>query len=212
MPLTCYDSGVTHGYDSPSLDAAGSAPSARPLQTIFLDRDGVINRKLPEGEYVSSWDRFTLLPGVADAIARLNRAGLRVLVVTNQRGVALGKYTSATVEAIHANLQQALAKSGAHIDAFYVCPHDKNQCDCRKPLPGMFHQAQADFPGIEPATSLILGDSLSDIHFGANLGLRTIFLAGDPEHRKPGAERAIELAGFCAHSLREAVDHLLPPG
>jgi len=179
------------------------------IKTVFLDRDGVINQKLPEGEYVSSWDRFTLLPGVPEAIAKLNQAGLRVLVVTNQRGIALGKYTAEAVQEIHQNLQQSLAPFHAKVDGFYFCPHDKKQCDCRKPLPGLFHQAQADFPEITPESSLIIGDSLSDIEFGANLGLKTIFIAGDPAHRKPGAEKAITLAQQTVENLPKAVDLVL---
>ena len=215
--LSCYDNGVTTSYDSPIPDAAsnvlrsdaGKTLTSRMLKTVFLDRDGVINQKLPEGEYVSDWDCFTLLPGTAEAIARLNAAGLRVIVVTNQRGIALGKYTAETVDHIHLNLQAALEKKSAHVDAFYFCPHDKKECDCRKPLPGMFHKAQADFPEIESESSAIVGDSLSDIQFGANLNLRTIFIEGDPEHRKAGAEKAIDLAYASVVSLTDAVDLLL---
>jgi D-glycero-D-manno-heptose 1,7-bisphosphate phosphatase len=182
------------------------------LKTVFLDRDGVINRKMPEGQYVTGWQHFDLLPGVPEAIAKLNQAGLRVLVVTNQRGVALGLYSVTDVADIHHQLQQQLAESHAHIDGFYFCPHDKRQCDCRKPLPGLFHQAQAAFPDVEPASSLIIGDSLSDIEFGRNLSLQTIFIQGDPEHQKPGASRASELADLCFNSLPEAVNHLIAQG
>jgi D-glycero-D-manno-heptose 1,7-bisphosphate phosphatase len=187
-----------------------STPPENPLslKTVFLDRDGVINRKMPEGQYVTGWQHFELLPGVPEAIARLNRAGLRVLVVTNQRGIALGLYTAQDVQHIHTQLQEELATHGAWIDAFYFCPHDKRACNCRKPLPGLFEQAQADFPEIAPATSLIIGDSLSDIEFGRNLGMRTVFIEGAPEHRKAGAERAAELADFVAGSLPKAVPHV----
>ena len=179
------------------------------LRTIFLDRDGVLNRKLPEGQYVTSWRHFELLPGVPDAIARLNQAGLRVLVVTNQRGIALGLYTAADVDAIHTQLQAVLAKSGAHIDGFYFCPHDKYQCNCRKPLPGLFERAKAQFPDIEPATSLIIGDSLSDVEFGRNLSLTTVFIQGDPDHQKPGASEASALADLLFPSLPDAVNYLV---
>jgi D-glycero-D-manno-heptose 1,7-bisphosphate phosphatase len=188
-----------------------SIPPKNPLdlRTVFLDRDGVINRKMPEGEYVTAWQQFHLLSGVPQAIARLNQAGQRVLVVTNQRGIALGLYTAADVDHIHAQFQQQLATQGAHIDGFYFCPHDKRQCTCRKPLPGLFEQAQSDFPGITPETSLIIGDSLSDIEFGHNLGMRTIFIEGDIEHQKPGAQKAANLAGSKASSLPEAIENLL---
>ena len=134
---TCYDSDVSSHSGIPAKNYAAIAnPNGQrtPLKTVFLDRDGIINRKLPEGEYASSWERFTLLPGVFEAIARLNRAGLRVVVVTNQRGIALGKYTVSDVESIHRKLQLTLAPSGAHIDGFYFCPHDKAECNCRKPI------------------------------------------------------------------------------
>jgi D-glycero-D-manno-heptose 1,7-bisphosphate phosphatase len=179
------------------------------LVTIFLDRDGVVNRKLPEGSYVTRWEEFDLLPGVADAIARLNRAGLRVLVVSNQRGAALGLYTPADVVAIHAQLQQELARHGAHIDAFYFCPHDKNVCDCRKPQPGMFLQAQRDFPAIDAATSVMIGDSSVDVEFGHRLGMRTLFIDGDPAQQKTGTREAGAAATARFPSLAAAVDALL---
>ena len=179
------------------------------VRTVFLDRDGVINRKLPEGQYVTAWQHFELLPGVPEAIARLNQAGLRVIVVTNQRGIALGLYSPSDVDHIHIQLNERLAQSAAHIDGFYFCPHDKRECNCRKPLPGLFEQAQKDFPDIQPETSLIIGDSLSDIEFGKNLGLKTIFIEGHSEHQKPGGQKAKELAEEHFPSLPEAVDVLL---
>lgn len=165
---------------------------------------------MPEGSYVRSWSEFRMLPDVPGAIARLNRAGVRVIVVSNQRGIALGLYSSADVEAVHTGLQTLLKTSGAHIDAFYFCPHDKNACHCRKPLPGMFEQARRDFPEIAAATGLMVGDSLSDIEFGKRLGLRTVFIEGHPESRKTGAEKAAALADLRFRSLAEAVTALLP--
>lgn len=178
------------------------------LRTVFLDRDGVVNEKAPEGRYITSWTEFHLLPGVDEAIARLNRAGLRVIVVSNQRGVALGLYSVADVEAIHAELQKTLQAQGARVDAFYFCPHDRNQCDCRKPLPGMFEQARRAFPNIAAATSVMIGDSLSDIEFGRRLGMRTVFLDGSRERQKAGAEKAAELADARFGSLAEAAKSL----
>ncbi len=178
-------------------------------RTVFLDRDGVINRKLPEGQYVSSWQHFELLPGVPEAIAKLNQAGLRVVVVTNQRGIALGLYAPSDVDHIHIQLNERLAQSGAHIDGFYFCPHDKHQCNCRKPLPGLFEQAQKDFPEIKPETSLIIGDSLSDIEFGRNVGMKTIFIEAHSEHQKPGGDKARNIADETFSSLPETVNHLL---
>ncbi len=175
------------------------------VRTVFLDRDGVINRKAPEGEYVSRWDQFHPLPGIAEAIAELNRSGRLVFVVTNQRGVALGLYTEDDVRAVHTQLQQWLVERGARVDGFYYCPHDKHACSCRKPLPGLFEQAFAAHPGLTAETSLMIGDSLSDIEAGKALRMPTIFIAGDPAHQKAGADRAAASADYTAASLAEAV-------
>jgi D-glycero-D-manno-heptose 1,7-bisphosphate phosphatase len=182
---------------------------ARTVRTVFLDRDGVLNEKLPEGRYVSSGSDFRLLPGVPEAIASLNRAGLRVIVVSNQRGIALGLYSAADVERIHAGFQGLLKAAGAHVDGLYFCPHDKGQCQCRKPLPGLFEQAAADFPEIDSETSLMIGDSLSDIEFGRGLGMGTILIDGALENRKPGTQLASELADLRFSSLKEAAQALL---
>jgi len=185
----------------------------RQLRTVFLDRDGVLNQKLPEGRYVASPSEFLPLPGVHQAIARLNRAGLRVIVVSNQRGIALGLYTASGVEAIHASFQSELAAHGAHVDAFFFCPHDKNECTCRKPLPGLFYQARARFPDIVGKSSVMIGDSWSDIEFGRRLGLLTVFIDGDRALQKPRVDAAREIADHRVGSLAEAADAILatPP-
>jgi D-glycero-D-manno-heptose 1,7-bisphosphate phosphatase len=174
----------------------------RPLHTVF-------NRKMPEGRYITSVSEFQPLPGVHQAIAKLNRAGLRVIVVSNQRGIALGLYTAADVLNIHAAFQQELNSLGANVDAFYFCPHDKAHCNCRKPLPGLFQQAHADFPDIAGESSAIVGDSWSDIEFGRRLGMLTIFIESNSENRKPGAESACESADLSFPALSEAADALI---
>jgi len=181
----------------------------RALSTIFLDRDGVLNEKMPEGTYVRSAADFHPLPGAAEAISKLNRAGVRVVVVSNQRGIARGLYTATDVNAIHTAFQKYLEGFGARVDGFYFCPHDKEQCNCRKPLPGLFEQALAEFPQITAAASAMLGDSLSDIEFGRRLGMLTVFIAGEAEHRSPSAEDARALADLRFPSLAEAVEALL---
>jgi D-glycero-D-manno-heptose 1,7-bisphosphate phosphatase len=181
----------------------------RDIRTVFLDRDGVLNEKMPEGDYVTRWEEFRVLPGVPEALRRLNEAGLRVIVVSNQRGIARGRYTAADADAIHAAFQRLLNAAGARIDAFFVCPHDKGQCHCRKPLPGLFEQAAARFPEISAASSAMIGDSLSDIEFGRRLGMATIFIEGDPARRGPHAGEAAKLADLRVASLPESVDALL---
>ena len=181
----------------------------RLVQTVFLDRDGVVNEKMPEGSYVTRSSEFQVLPGAVEAIGLLNSAGIRVIVVSNQRGIALGLYTAEDVRDIHAGFQKQLEAHGAHVDAFYFCPHDKNQCNCRKPLPGMFEQAVAEFPAMTAASSAMIGDTKSDMEFGRRLRMVTVFIDGDPERQKPGAEKARELADLGYSSLYEAVIDLL---
>jgi len=185
-------------------------PAFQNVRYVFLDRDGVICRKPPEGEYISQWESFHLLPGAVTAIACLNRCGRRVIVVTNQRGVALGRYTCAEVEELHFRLQQHLAMHGARIDAFYYCPHaDGDKCDCRKPKPGLFQQAFRDFHDAFPENSLMIGDTMSDIEGARNLGIASIFVRGEPKTQKPGTEKAILLADRVCESLLHAVNEYL---
>ncbi len=195
-----YDSGVTAGH--------ASAPWSH-VKTVFLDRDGVLNKKAPEGEYVAQWEHFEILDGVVEALGRLRRAGLRTIVVTNQRGVALGRYSAAEVATIHAKFQEVLAAAGAQLDAVYVCPHDHGECNCRKPLPGLFAQAAADDPSICAAESVMVGDSLVDMEFGRRLGMRTILIEAGAEERAGGEKQARQMADLRCSSLQEAVDEIL---
>ena len=198
--LGCYHNGVADSADS---------PLTRKVRTVFLDRDGVLNQKMPEGQWVTRWADFHVLPGVPETIAKLNQAGLRVVVVSNQRGIALGRFSSADVEAIHTAFQKLLKTHGAHVDAFYFCPHDRLECNCRKPLPGMFEQARGEFPEISATTSAMVGDSLPDVEFGRRLGMLTVFIDGAQEHQKPGAQKASEIADLRFNSLEDAVTTIL---
>lgn len=178
---------------------------------VFLDREGILNRKPPEGAYVTRWDQFQLLPGVERAIARLNRSGRKVIVVTNQRGVALGHMTLDGLDEIHQKLRNHLAQRGARLDAIYACPHDVGQCHCRKPDVGLFERAFAEFPSARPNNSVMIGDSLADIEAGTRMGMETIFVSGDPALQKPGADRAAQLATTIAASLPDCVERYLVP-
>ncbi|MDE3201129.1 MAG: HAD family hydrolase [Acidobacteriota bacterium] len=179
------------------------------FESVFLDRDGVLNRKLPEGHYVRSREEFEVLPGVARAIARLNRARKLVVVVSNQRGISQGLFTGSDVEAIHAAFQEVLARSDAHVDGFFYCPHERNRCNCRKPLPGMFEAAVKKFPQIVPESSVMIGDSLSDIEFGRLIGMHTILIDSEWAEESPGMKGARMLADSVYTSLIEAVNSLL---
>ncbi len=180
---------------------------ATSLRTVFLDRDGILNEKMPEHQYVTRWEEFRVLPGVPEALRQLNEAGLRVVVVSNQRGIAKGLYTAADLEAMHAKFQRQLERDGARIDAFFICPHEENECNCRKPLPGLFEQAVRRFPEIAAATSVMIGDSPSDVEFGRRVGMKTILIDA-----WRGATDAVEdatRADLRFGSLAEAVDVLL---
>jgi histidinol-phosphate phosphatase family protein len=143
-------------------------------RTAFLDRDGTINVKASDHEYVTSPAEFHFLPGAEEAIRLLREAGWRVVVVTNQRGIALGRMTAEAVDRIHRVLME-LPVAGV-----YVCPHEKGTCDCRKPSTGLFLQAKRDFPEIDFARSVMIGDAPSDIAAGQALGCRTILVGAPP--------------------------------
>lgn len=143
-------------------------------RAVFLDRDGVINRKAAEGEYVTRWEDFHFLPGVAEAISLLERAGWSVIVISNQRCVAKGLLTIAELETIHRKMLEELARSGAKLDGIYYCPHDKEPpCACRKPSPGMLLTA-AEEHQIDLASSWVVGDSENDMEAGKRAGCRTV--------------------------------------
>jgi D-glycero-D-manno-heptose 1,7-bisphosphate phosphatase len=182
------------------------------VRYVFLDRDGVLNRKMPEGAYVTNWEQFAWLPGALEAIVQMHRLGWTLILVTNQRGVALGRMSLEDLDHIHQSMQADLAAHGARLDAIFYCPHDHHQCNCRKPGTGLFEQAMKAFPEIEPGNSVVIGDSMSDIQAGRTLGMRTIFIDGDRATQKPGSQQAANLAHAVAGSLQEAVTMLLTNG
>jgi D-glycero-D-manno-heptose 1,7-bisphosphate phosphatase len=187
----------------------GAATDFSNIEFVFLDRDGVINRKPAAGQFVTRWEEFELLPGVEDAIAQMNRTGRKAIVVTNQRGVALGLYSWQDLAEIHEQLQHKLAARGAHLDAIYVCPHDDGQCDCRKPLTGLFGQAFRDFPTAHAANSVVVGDSLRDIEAGRRLGMRTALIDDGTASSSPDLQLARSLAQVCVASLSDFVRRYL---
>jgi D-glycero-D-manno-heptose 1,7-bisphosphate phosphatase len=145
---------------------------------VFLDRDGTINVKAPEGVYIERPDELELLPGAAEAIARLNRAGHPVAIVTNQRGIALGRMTEQDLAAVHAHLDALLAEHGARIDHYEHCPHDRGECECRKPGVLMLERAAAAL-GEDPEDGVMIGDAESDIEAGRRVGARTFRVGHD---------------------------------
>jgi D-glycero-D-manno-heptose 1,7-bisphosphate phosphatase len=173
---------------------------------VFLDRDGTIIRDV---KYISDPDAVELIDGAADAIARLNAAGVPVVVVTNQSGIGRGYYDVEDYERVHARMLDVLSANGARIDASYYCPHAPDlvpPCDCRKPRAGLFEKALADL-GADPRTAWYVGDRLRDITPALPLGGQGILLVGEdtPASEAEEAEREARTA----RSLAEAVELVL---
>jgi len=172
------------------------------VRAVFLDRDGVINRELPEGSYVTRWAEVEFLPGGAEAVKCFRDAGFLVLLVSNQRTIAKGLITQQGLESLHRRMWQELFRGEEGFDGVYCCPHDTDPpCQCRKPQPGMLLAAARD-RGIDLTASWMVGDSESDVEAGRRAGCRTIRI-GLPEIRVSTA--ANEVAG----SLQEAANIIL---
>jgi histidinol-phosphate phosphatase family protein len=144
------------------------------LDTLFLDRDGVINVKL-EGRYVRNTDEFEFMIGSETAISKLSKIFNRILIVTNQQGIAKGIMSDKDLGVLHEYMLFELKKNGGVIQKIYYCPHLATEsCNCRKPNPGLIQQAMIDFPEIKLEQSYLIGDSDTDIIAGNKMGLITV--------------------------------------
>lgn len=149
-------------------------------KVIFLDRDGVINRERGNG-YVDHWNQFRFLPGSLKALRLLNENGYKVIVVSNQAGVAKGFYSLKELTAMTKRMKQAIVMHGGRLDAVYYCPHKvEDRCSCRKPKTGLFRKAQRRF-GIRFKETFVVGDSLRDIAAGKSLRCKTILVLSGRE-------------------------------
>ena len=182
---------------------ASSPGGHRGLRLALLDRDGTVNRKAPDGEYVTDPGALELLPGAADAVRRLNDAGVAVAIVTNQRAIALGRLTPGELDLIHERLRTELARSGAHVDAVYHCPHEAGTCACRKPAPGLLGRAARDF-GARPGEAVMIGDADSDVEAGRRFGSLTVQLTDGPS----GADLSAPDLAAAVHALLAATPPL----
>lgn len=149
-------------------------PPQRSLKVVFVDRDGVINRD--RDDYVKSVAEFEFLPGAPEALARLYRGGWTLFIVSNQASIAKGLMTTDELERINAVIRARVEAAGGKIERMYYCPHHPDdKCDCRKPLPGMLHQAERDYD-IELSRAVFVGDAERDIRAGKSAGCRTILV------------------------------------
>ncbi|MEQ1656398.1 MAG: lipopolysaccharide heptosyltransferase II [Nitrospira sp.] len=173
--------------------------------TVFLDRDGTLN---PDPGYIGSPDRFELFPGVATALARLTRAGARLVVVTNQSGVGRGLFSAADLDAIHAKLRRLLLDAGVTLDAIYVCPHHPDaRCACRKPETGMVDQAVRELE-IDLSRSYLIGDHAKDMELAKRVGAKRVWVTTS-EHGAGALSESGEDAAVVVPSLENAVTWIL---
>ncbi len=179
----------------------------RTERAVFLDRDGTI---MEDANYLGDVNRVVMIDGAVEALKRLQDAGYRLFVVTNQSGVGRGYFTSEAVARIHAHLDTIFAGGGVRIQQYYVCPHHPDDnCDCRKPKPRFLIEAAREY-GLDLAACFMVGDRPSDIGAGRAAGTQTVLvLTGAGRESVAGH---IQEADYVASDIVEAADWILAPG
>lgn len=171
---------------------------------VFLDRDGTIAKDV---HYCRSVDDFELLPTVPEAIKLLNESDFKIIVITNQSGIARGYFTEETLAQIHDKLERELAKYGARVDAIYYCPHHPDDnCECRKPGLALFLKAAAEF-SIDFQNSYVIGDMQMDIDAGKKLGCPTILVTTGPQKGSDISDPPDYIAPRLATAAKWIIDH-----
>lgn len=183
---------------------------------VFLDRDGTINQEV---KYLHRPEDLIILPGAASSLRRLKEQGYKLVVVTNQAGVARGYYTEEQVKLLHQHLNHLLTKEGAGIDHYFYCPHHpehgtaeyRKNCHCRKPETGMFSMAEKYYE-VDKAGSFMIGDKLTDTIAGKRYGVKSILVGtgyGKELYQTIPQEQRKESFDYYAETIKEAVDHIL---
>jgi len=185
-----------------------SASENESVPVVYLDRDGTLNF---DPGYLNEPEQLRLLPGVGPAVARLNRAGFKTVVLSNQSGVARGLITQDQLEAIHQRLRELLAEDGAWLDGIFICPHHPDEgCICRKPAPGLVHRALQEL-GVFPGNAIVIGDKATDVELARNVGALAVFVrSGSAPEEEQARMAARGLApDYVARDLTEAVRWIL---
>lgn len=175
---------------------------------VFLDRDGTINEQMG---YINHLSRFVLLPQAIPAIRRLNEAGLKVVLVTNQSGVARGYFPASLVDEVHELMQNLLAAGGARLDGIYTCLHGPDEgCPCRKPRPGLILQAARNLD-LDLSRSYLVGDRMDDLETAAHAGVKGILVLtgyGQGEYQYLAPTQKVQPV-YVAADVLEAADWIL---
>ena len=182
---------------------------------VFLDRDGTINEQMG---YINHIDRFQMLPAAAEAIKALNEAGIPVIVVTNQSGLARGYFPAELLDAVHKKMNDALATAGAHVDGIYICPHHPEakedqyrvDCNCRKPKIGLFTQAAQELD-VDLGKSYVVGDRWSDLKAGVKCNATPVLVLtgyGKGDYDYIGPQQEVQPT-YVAQNLKDAVEWIL---
>jgi len=146
-------------------------------KSIFVDRDGVLNRKPVTSRYVRNWSEFQWMPGAIEAVALLKKAGYQVILITNQAGIGLGQMTEQDLFKIFDLMQLDLGKQGGQLDGMYFCPHRPDAgCNCRKPKPGLLLKAKEEL-GLDLAKTTFIGDEDKDLLAGQQAGCPTLLVS-----------------------------------
>ena len=145
-------------------------------KVVLLDRDGVINKKAADGDYIRQWNEFEFLPGAIEAMRLLRENGYEIYIITNQRGIARGLMTERDLDKIHRNMEKILGQNNADITQIYYCPHsDEDRCDCRKPKPGMLFRAAREHD-FDLTKAIFIGDDKRDLEAGNASGCKVIMV------------------------------------
>lgn len=169
--------------------------------TVFLDRDGVVNQS--RKDYVLKWSQFKFMPNIFRLLRVFKDRNYRVIIVTNQSAINKCLMTQEDLFGIHVRMQQRIFGEGGYIDKIYYCPHIKeDNCDCKKPKPGMFLQAKKDFPEIDFEHSFMIGDYYHDMNAASSLGIKTCFLI----NKLTDLHKCIVEPDFCIADIRQAIN------